>query len=381
MIDEIANLPDVSFIDDMQLEDVQEMLVTSYKQKYEQETGEPCDLGRADPITLMLFAMAVEIYQALLYVDRAGKQDLLKYAYGDYLDNLAALKGISREPAKAATVTVRFTLSGLRPSAVGIPEESIVTNGENIYFRTTKYAEIPPGEQSVDVVCECMTTGTEGNGLLIGEINILTNPVPYIATVANIDMSAGGTDTESDEALAGRVYLAPSSYSTAGPEDAYVYWTKEFNSGITDVYVDSDDPGLVTIEFIMQDGELPGESLIRGLQDYLENENIRPLTDHVVVSAPETESYDIELKYMINASDKGKAATIQAAVAEAVQGYIIWQRSSIGRDINPSELIKRCIMAGAKRVEVTQPVFRRIPKDKVAALGRQAVTYGGIEDD
>ena len=115
MIDEIENLPEVSFIDYITLDDVQRQMVSDYQERYETLTGTPTTLGRADPPALVLYACSIQIYQALLYVDRAGKQDLLKYSYGEFMDNLAALKGIKREPAKAAVVKVKFTLSGLRP--------------------------------------------------------------------------------------------------------------------------------------------------------------------------------------------------------------------------------------------------------------------------
>ena len=129
MIDEIENLPEVSFIDYITLDDVQRQMVSDYQERYETLTGTPTTLGRADPPALVLYACSIQIYQALLYVDRAGKQDLLKYSYGEFMDNLAALKGIKREPAKAAVVKVKFTLSGLRPHPVAIPAGTRVTNG------------------------------------------------------------------------------------------------------------------------------------------------------------------------------------------------------------------------------------------------------------
>ena len=121
LIDEIANLPDVSFIDDVTLDQIQSQLVADYISKYEELTGESAELTRADPVSLILYACSVQIFQAMLYVDRAGKQDLLKYSYGEYMDNLAALKGLTREPAKPAVVTVRFTLSAARPDVISIP--------------------------------------------------------------------------------------------------------------------------------------------------------------------------------------------------------------------------------------------------------------------
>lgn len=380
MIDEILNLPDVSFIDDMQLEDVQTQMVRDYQDRYKEITGKDVVLDRADPMSLILYALSIQVYQALLYVDKTGKQDLLKYSYGAYLDNLAAMKGIAREQAKPSRAMIRFTLSGIRPSTVEIPEGTRVTNGE-VYFQTESHAEIPAGESSVDVAAECMTSGVAGNDLEAGEINILVDPVPYVAKVANTEPTTGGADIEDDDTLKDRIYIAPSKYSVAGPEESYRYWVKTYNSNISDVLIYSDDPVDVVIEFIMNDGELPSESMLLGVQKFLSDEQIRPLTDRVTVKAPETVEYKVNVKYFVNQSDLKKVDTIKTAVNAAVDDYIQWQRSKIGRDINPSQLIQQMVSAGAKRVEVALPVFQVIGKANVAKLSSKTVTYGGLEDD
>lgn len=380
MIDEILNLPDVSFIDDMQLEDVQMQMVRDYQDRYKAITGKDVVLDRADPMSLILYALSIQVYQALLYVDKTGKQDLLKYSYGAYLDNLAAMKGIAREQAKPSRAMIRFTLSGIRPSTVEIPEGTRVTNGE-VYFQTESHAEIPSGESSVDVAAECMTSGVVGNNLEVGEINILVDPVPYVAKVANTEPTTGGADIEDDDTLKDRIYISPSKYSVAGPEESYRYWVKTYNSNISDVLIYSDDPVDVVIEFIMNDGELPSESMLLGVQKFLSDEQIRPLTDRVTVKAPETVEYKVNVKYFVNQSDLKKVDTIKTAVNAAVDDYIQWQRSKIGRDINPSQLIQQMVSAGAKRVEVALPVFQVIGKANVAKLSSKTVTYGGLEDD
>ena len=380
MIDEILNLPDVSFIDDMQLEDVQMQMVRDYQDRYKAITGKDVVLDRADPMSLILYALSIQVYQALLYVDKTGKQDLLKYSYGAYLDNLAAMKGIAREQAKPSRAMIRFTLSEIRPSTVEIPEGTRVTNGE-VYFQTELHAEIPSGESSVDVAAECMTSGVVGNNLEVGEINILVDPVPYVAKVANTEPTTGGADIEDDDTLKDRIYIAPSKYSVAGPEESYRYWVKTYNSNISDVLIYSDDPVDVVIEFIMNDGELPSESMLLGVQKFLSDEQIRPLTDRVTVKAPETVEYKVNVKYFVNQSDLKKSDTIKTAVNAAVDDYIQWQRSKIGRDINPSQLIQQMVSAGAQRGEVTLPVFQVIGKANVAKLSSKTVTYGGLEDD
>lgn len=380
MIQELKNLPDVSFIGDVTLKDIEDSLVRDYEEKYFETTGEKIILARADPVTLLLYACAVQFYQGYKYIDKAGKMDLLKYAYGPYLDHIASMKGITREQAKPARVMVRFTLSEVRPNTIEIPQGTQVTDG-SMYFETEQYAEIKPGSGYTDVECVCLVSGSDGNDLQPGEINTLVNPIPYVASVSNIEETAGGVDIEDDDSMKERVYIAPSSYSVAGPEDAYRYWVKTFNSGISDVLVQSDNPVDVIVEFIMSDGELPTTGLIQGLQLYLQNKQIRPLTDKVTVKAPDTVDYKLDVRYYINTSDLKRADTIKTNVTAAVEQYIVWQRSKIGRDINPSQLIQMMVSAGAKRVEVKLPVFQVVGAANVAKLVSQTVTYGGIEDD
>ena len=227
----------------------------------------------------------------------------------------------------------------------------------------------------------CLISGVDGNDLQPGEIDTLVNPIPYVASVTNIEKTAGGIDIENDDSMKERVYIAPSKYSVAGPEDAYKYWVKTYNASISDVLVKSDDPVEVIIEFIMENGELPTEGIIQGLQIYLSDEQIRPLSDKVKVKAPDTVDYKLDVKYYINTSDLKRADTIKANVAAAVDQYVIWQRSKIGRDINPSQLIQMMVSAGAKRVEVKLPVFQVVGATNVAKLVSQNVAYGGIEDD
>ena len=379
-IEQIERLPDVSFIDDdINLDGIQKQMLQDYQDKYMEETGEETVLDRGEPIALILYACSVQIYQMYMYVDRAGKQNLLKYAFGAFLDNLAALKGIERTAAKPATVTIRFTLSEAQTGATAIPAGTRVTDGE-VYFTTDEYAEIKAGETTVDVACTSIETGADLNGIQEGAIQTLVDPIPYIESVTNITETDGGADPESDESLKDRIYIAPSRYSTAGTEEAYVYWVKTYNSTIADVKVSSDNPGEVDIVFLMDDG-IPSQEIITGLTKYITDPNIRPLTDKVVVKAPTAVNYSISLTYYINSSDSGSVATIQSEVAKAVDDFVTWQQSKIGRDINSSELIKRVTAAGAKRVEIKSPVFQKIGGTSIAYCTSKNVTYGGVEDD
>lgn len=379
-IQSVKDLPEVSFIDDDTLEAMRTRLVANFESEYERLTGTKISLSAADPNRVMLYAHALELYQVEQYVDRAGKQDLIKYSYGEFLDNLAGNRGVFRVQPGPAKTTVRFSLSEKKAYPIGIPEGTLVSNGE-MFFATDEYGEVAAGELSVDINCTCTVDGIAGNDLLAGQIDTMVDLVAYVEKVENITTSAGGCDLETDESLAERVFLAPSSYSVAGPDDAYKYWCKTFSSAIGDINITSPNPVEVEIRVLMSDGALPTSTILSEIAEFLETNNVRPLTDKVSLKAPETLNFNIDFTYYVNRSDQSKAATIQSEVAMAVADYIKWQTYTIGRDINPSELTKRVMAAGAKRVEITSPVFSSVPDTSVARINRQTVTYGGVEND
>ena len=252
---------------------------------------------------------------------------------------------------------------------------------ERLGISLKTYAEIPAGNKYADVEAVCTSTGTAGNDFLPGQINILADPLPYVESVENITTTANGTDLEDDLSLAERTYLSPSRYSVAGPDDAYIYWSRTYNTDIGSVRVTSPTPCIVIIYILMQDGSMPAEEVIQGLAQYLKDEKIRPLTDKVEVKAPTEKPFDLELTYYINRSNQASAYMIQKRVEEAVQNFISWQTTEIGRDINPSELIRRIREAGAKRVNVISPPFSQVGDTEVARLSQRIVTYGGLEND
>lgn len=381
MINAIKNLPEVSFIDGKTLDDVQSEMVADYEAKYKEVTGKTLTLRRADPETLKLYAVSVQIFQILMHIDMAGKMDLLKYAYGDFLDNLGALRGVTRLPAYPAKATVRFTLSAVQTSAVTIPQGTRVSNGDILYFATDDVAEIAIGSTYVDVPCTCLDDGEVGNGQIAGVLNTLVDPIAYIGSVANTEETTGGSEIESDEDFADRIYLAPGSYSVAGPTDAYIYHTKSYSSSIGDVEVSSPDACEVEVRFLMADNSMPTAGIISEVQEYLSADDKRPLTDQLTVLAPTGQNFNIDVTYYINKSDTDKAVSIQAAVNAAVAEYIAWQTGTIGKDINPSVLTQMMVAAGAKRVNVVSPAFTTVPTGSVARINTQTVTYGGLEDD
>ena len=377
-IQDLQNVPELSFIDNLTLAQVREQILQDYATKYQELTGEDAVLSDADPVRLVLLTFAQQFYQGLQYVDWAGKKNLLKYSYGEALDNLAANKGIKRNPASYATATLQFSLQNARTSATSIPAGTRVSTNTGVYFMTSSYTEIPAGKLTATVQGVALEAGVAANNIPAGNIVQIVDPVPYIYAVTNTTTSVGGSDIEDDESLTERIYLYPSSYSTAGAEAAYIYWAKNYRSDVSDVMAYSPAAGQVTVLFLL-DGGIPNSSDVDGMAAHLSAKTIRPLTDQLTVQAPTIVTYNLELAYYIDSADSAQATAIQARVAAAIAEYRDWQQA-IGRDINPSQLIRKVMDAGAKRVEVTAPAYTRVAPTSVAVMGTETVSYGGLEE-
>lgn len=374
---EYAELPDIRFLEE-DAAAIQQNVITVY----EGLAGRT--LQPADPVRLFLSSLAAVMIQQKVLINQTAKGNLLRYASGPLLDHMGAFQGSKRLEAAAAIATLQFVLSIPLASVTSIPAGTRVgvQGGKgSIYFTTMEYLEIPAGETEGMVKAQCSESGITGNGFLPGQINVQMDPLPFVQAVTNLTTSSGGAAAETDEAFKERIRHAPESYSTAGPQGAYEFWAKSASSAIMDVHAFSPAPGRVTVVPLLAEGEIPGEDVLNSIAETLEDRGIRPLTDLVTVSAPQPISYNTALTYYISRGRAAEVPGIQAAVSAAVAAYQLWQRSKLGRDINPSELISRIMAAGALRVTVTEPVYKTMSATQVALSGTTALTYGGLADD
>lgn len=359
-------------------DEIESAIITQY------ETLAGRTLAKGDPVRLFLEAIVLVIIQQRALIDYAAKQNLLAYADGDYLDHIGALLEVTRLEASRAMTTLKFTLSEVQPSAVIIPEGTRATpGGGTILFATTESVDIPAGEREAEVTAQCTLSGTQGNGYVPGQIRKLVDPFPFEMTVENITETYGGSDTETDENFRERIQIAPESFSVAGPTGAYEYWARSAHQGIIDVAVlgpPDTEPGNVNIYPLMTDGDLPTQEILDAVYEVCNADDKRPDTDFVHVLSPEPVEFELNVSYWIDRKRATQAAQIQRAVEEAVNAWALWQRSKLGRDLNPSELNHRMVAAGAKRTEIVSPEFRVLTASQVAIMTAKTLTLGGLED-
>lgn len=363
-----------------------EKLKQSLVDSFQAQTGRT--LYPADPARLLLMWAAGIIAQERVLLNTAAKLNLPQYSEGKYMDALAELfKDVSRQPASAATTTMRFYLSEQLNEAQLIPAGTRVATDNGTTFETTESIYIAAGEKVAEAPAVCQAVGIIGNGLLPGQITKLVDVFPYYDHCENITTSAGGAEVETDESLYQRMRASEDTYSTAGPMGGYEYFAKSVNPSIADVRAITPSAGCVTVYPLMKGGMLPGEEILSAVEKKLSADDVRPLTDKVTVLAPATVVYDIDITYYIPYESAKSAATIEAAVVDAVDKYKAWQSEKLGRDINPSKLIDILMDTGIKRVEVRSPVFATVNDGKnnetveVAALGSESVIRGGYEDE
>lgn len=371
-------IPDISFVP-CSLDTLIDQMIAAYKSEYNKQTGERIAVELSSPERVTLQTMAYMIYQAFERLDFVGKQNFIKYAEGGYLENLGAMVMVTRLKPKAAMVRIQFNLSAPQPDVVTIPKGTRVSPGNNVFFSTLTETVIPAGDNGADAIAMCTKTGTVGNGFSAGSINILVDPVAYVKHAVSVETSQGGADIENDDSLRMRIYMKPSSFSVAGPIEAYRYFAHEFSQNILDCNVVSPVPGEVIMVVVLQGGEIPQSAFLAELTDFVEIK--RPLTDKLTIKPPQPVTYDIDFTYYLPKDYRNGADYAEENIRIATDSFISWQKSKIGRDINPSELIRRLMETGIKRVDIAKPAHTVLEYDKLAVEGTVTMNFGGYEDE
>ena len=372
--------PDIKFLE-TDTEIIESNMIALYEYLVQQIPGREHYPG--SPERVFIAWMAAIVVQQRILIEDTAKKNVPRYAEGEYLDSLAELfKDIERLPATPAVATFRCYISEAQPQSVIVPQGTRITFDGNITFETTKELEIKAGQTYGDVTGQCQTPGTVGNNLAPGQVKEIVDVYDYYLKVENTTTTTGGAEEENDADYYERMRESMESFSTAGPVNSYIYHAKSVSAAVADVAATSPEPGEVDVRVLLQDSTQPTETVLKQIKEALNADDVRPLTDVVTVSAPEAVEFEIDLTFYTQRNSQASSSVIEEDAREAVENYISWQTSKMGRDINPSYLIQQLMGAGVKRVEVRKPVFTTIEETKVATLKRSTmnVLNGGVED-
>jgi phage-related baseplate assembly protein len=402
------NLPDVVYAQ-VDTAEVEKSIITVY------EGIMNTTLFPGDPVRLFLSTLAAVIAQQNAISDWTGKQNLLRYATGAYLEHLGAFLQVYRLQEFPAKTVLRFSIAAPRPIATVIPAGTRATADGKIFFATDVLTMISAGNLTADVSATCLTMGTIGNGLTgddtEGEVSRIVDPIAFVTGVWNIIPTNGGSNTEDDESLRGRIRMQPESFTTAGSELSYVFWSLTAHADIGDVSVFSPIPGYVNIFVMLKGGGIPeigGAPYIAvkemfGVSDdpsssvatTASGKRLRPLTDFITIYPvhpyPDIGGLDYSVEWFITSEQGPQFAEIEEQMDEAIKQYETWQTERAGRDIVPDKLIALCRGAGAKRV-ILQTIlptgntpFEFVSLDPTSVVNftvnPNRLQFGGVEED
>jgi phage-related baseplate assembly protein len=242
-------------------------------------------------------------------------------------------------------------------SGVTIPEGTRVATPEGVIFRTVDDAIGTKGAETITIPVLAEIEGTSGNGHLAGVVSEILDPLAYVSSVRNVDVTGGGSDIETDESLRERIKLAPARYSTAGSRGGYLYYARSASPAITDVSVSSpaEEPGRVVITVLTNEPGGASPTVLAAVAAACNADTVRPLTDIVSVQAATRVAYAIDVFIFIeNTGVNGEE--IEEKIEKILRTFAAEKEAKLGSDIVVSHIVQKCLAVdGVYDVDVRSP--------------------------
>ena len=328
------------------LEEMYNVLVDDYEGRTLKQ------LSPAQPEALVLRTFAYQLHLLKQQFNNALLQMLVPYSKAPVLDYLAQLVGVTRLASSSSNCTLRFIMTDGHAPNITIPIGTRVASSDSLaIFETLDEVIVAGGVNTVDISAECQTVGVSGNGYIIGSIKNILDPVAGVFSASNIDVTAGGSELETDEQLRDRIILAPNSFSVAGPSDAYKFFAKSANSSIVDVAVTTPVAGTVKVFPLISPAGVTPLQVLEDVLAVLSDEKIRPLCDTVLVESPIIRFYTLTIgitKFETGVSDK-----IIEEVTERVTAYLQNRERTLGGNLVVQAIIAASMVEGVYSVAIS----------------------------
>lgn len=249
------------------------------------------------------------------------------YSYGEYLDEHAKARGMTRLAATASTGELTITGSAETIIPAGSLFSTASVNDEPSIDYETIEAAIIPEEGTVTVAVRCTTLGILGN-TPANTIVIPTSKITGITAVTNPEATTGGTDEEPDESLIERISVRDKDQgeSYAGSHADYVRWARSVDGvGDATCIPAQDDTGLVRLIVTDANGAPASEYLCQAVYDYImspsdEGARLAPCNAYLSVEPPAT--VQIWVKASVELTEGATINSVEAAYLEKLSQYL-----------------------------------------------------------
>lgn len=254
------------------------------------------------------------------------------FAYGEWLDYHAQMRGISRRPATASSGSLQLTVAKNTNIPVGSQFSTASVDGQpSVVFETTQGKfNLPEGTTEVPV--KCMQTGTAGN-VIAGTVIFKLSQLSGVTAVTNPEAITGGTEEEDDDSLRARIVSLDQSQSVSyvGSVADYKRWSLEVPGvgGVT-VIPAQDDSGLVTLVITDSNGDPANEEICQNVYDYImspADPELRLTAPNVKLNVIPPTIAELSISATVEVGTGSSLEAIKNAFIEAVQAYLNTARS------------------------------------------------------
>lgn len=254
------------------------------------------------------------------------------YAYGEWLDYHAQMRGISRRPATASFGSLQLTVTKNANIPVGSQFSTASVDGQpSVVFETTqgKY-NLPEG--TVEIPVKCTQTGIVGN-VIAGTVIFKLSQLSGVTAVTNQKAITGGTEEEDDDSLRARIVSLDQSQSVSyvGSVADYKRWSLEVPGvgGVT-VIPAQDDSGLVTLVITDSNGDPANEEICQNVYDYImspADPELRLTAPNVKLSVIPPTITELSISATVEVGTGSSLEAIKSTFIQEVQVYLDIARS------------------------------------------------------
>ncbi|PWB34614.1 baseplate assembly protein [Pseudomonas sp. SDI] len=181
---------------------------------------------------------------------------------------------------------------------------------------------------------------------------------------------------EEDDALRERVQLVYEGLTTAGPRNSYILHARNASGQVADATAESPSPAVVNVTVLSMDANgVASPELLAEVAAYLNDENIRPVADRLIVQRAEVVPYRIDATLYMN----GNGPENEATLLECQRRLQAWinPRRRLGVEVARSAIDAQLHIAGVSRVELPGWSDIRPGKSQAAWCTGISVTRGG----
>ncbi|GBU13793.1 phage baseplate assembly protein [Enterobacterales bacterium] len=184
---------------------------------------------------------------------------------------------------------------------------------------------------------------------------------------------------ESDTDFRSRIPQAFEGLSVAGPSGSYEYHGRSADGRVADISVISPTPANVTVSVLSREANgIAPEDLLSKVRIALNDENVRPIADRLLVQSASVVPYEIEATLFLYPGPESEPITL--AADQKLKDYISAQHR-LGRDIRLSAIYAALHVEGVQRVELANPIADIVlDKTQASFCTQYTITVGGSDE-